>query len=238
MLNDVRTAGFVTPFFESLGQYVYGYKDTEGNWEYIGKGNHARALSHIKSKELDPSNLYIIARNLEKFSHKKDQESFILESFLITSNQPKLNSVSGHYQECFVMAKFSELFGSFVSTQRDNFESFPEWYIENYEMFRNRMRLIQINSTATYFEGNTINSMQMSWYWEPGNETVKQVNFSIWQTGEKGDALCAKVFTFLEANGYTDDQISGPTTRKNGMIYTVDVPDIHNVIKLFDDFMS
>lgn len=238
MNDNYRTVGFVTSFFDSLGQYVYGYKDIDGNWEYIGKGNNTRALSHIKSKELKTSNLYIIARNLERFSHKKDSESLSLESFLITINQPKLNSISGHYQECFIMAKFSELFGAYVSAQRDNFESFPEWYIENYDKFRNRMRLIQINSTATYFESNTVNSIQMSWYWEPGNENVKQVNFSIWQTGEKGDALCSKVFAFLEANGYTDDQISGPTNRKNGLIYTVDVPDISGVIQLFDEFMS
>ena len=63
-------------FFESLGQYVYGYRKKKSNtWDYIGKGNGNRGIQHVKTKGYDVDNLYIIARNLERFENKQDWQS-------------------------------------------------------------------------------------------------------------------------------------------------------------------
>ena len=102
-------------FWDSLGKYVYGYKDADGNWEYIGKGTGRRIKSHVKTKELDLDNAWIIARNLEDFEGKNDSHSFSIESLLIEIYNPELNSVSGHYKENFVMASLKGLFGEYVS---------------------------------------------------------------------------------------------------------------------------
>ena len=147
-------------FWETLGQYVYGYKENE-EFVYIGKGNGNLALSHIDSKEYDSDNLYIIAKNLEKFkTEKKDIQSFLLESFLISKNNPRDNSVAGHYKECFIMAKFSELFEEFKKDQHDNFETMPEWYTDNYEKFAGRLNVIVIKSGNHLMEFSTRQQMQ------------------------------------------------------------------------------
>lgn len=130
-------------FWETLGQYVYGYVDKKDNFVYIGKGNKNRAASHVKNKDYNLDNLIIIARNLERFRiEKPDLQSFILESFLISQNDPKDNSVAGHHKECFIMAKFSELFDGYVKSKHDNFMELPEWYIQNYDKIGGRDQLL------------------------------------------------------------------------------------------------
>ena len=63
-LNDTKS--IPGAFWETLGQYVYGYKE-DGKLVYVGKGNGNRAQSHVGDKEYDIENLYIIAKNLERF---------------------------------------------------------------------------------------------------------------------------------------------------------------------------
>lgn len=57
-------------FWQTLGQYVYAYIEN-GKWLYVGKGNGNRAVQHITTKGYDIDNLYIVARNLEKFDISK-----------------------------------------------------------------------------------------------------------------------------------------------------------------------
>jgi len=146
-------------FWETLGQYVYGYMEN-GIFVYIGKGNGNRALSHVGSKEYNTDNLYIIARNLERFGEKKDWQSFLLESYLISNNRPRDNSVSGHYKECFIMTKMSELFSEWKLDQHDNFEVHPEWYTENYNIFKDRLNVFVVKSQHHLLEFKTLNKVQ------------------------------------------------------------------------------
>jgi hypothetical protein len=216
-------------FFETLGQYVYKYVDEEGDVLYIGKGNGDRCLSHLKSKKYKIENCSIVARNLERFENKKDWQSFLLESFLIATESPEHNSVSGHYKECFVMASLSSLFSDFESEQYDNFEVLPQWYIENYDTFKNRIREIKINSTTTYFLSNARNAIYMMWYWSPNEEQVK-VTFEINQDKERMIETKRKLIGLLEKKGY--ETFSDGKEAK----VAINVDSIHTVIELFADF--
>jgi len=237
MIDDIRNSGHISPFFESLGQYVYGYKNENGTWAYIGKGNRNRALSHVKSKQLDPDDLYIIARNLEQFNNKTDAESFLLESFLITTNKPELNSVSGHYQECFIMAKFSELFTEYKNSQFDNFASLPTWYIDNYDKLKGRLNVVTIKSDNIYIETATREKFQLSFY--VGKDDIPyQVRFAIWNV-KKEDDLQQKLNelnAFLESCDIDLNTVEPFGSRNQFTITSID--SIEQVIDLLDNFMS
>lgn len=216
-------------FFSTLGQYVYKYVDEKDYILYIGKGNGDRCLSHLKSKKYKLENCYIVARNLEQFEDKKDWQSFLLESYLITTLTPEHNSVSGHYKECFVMASLSSLFSDYESSQYDNFETLPQWYVENYDIFRNRIREIKINSTTTFLMSNARNAIYMMWYWSPNEEQVK-VTFEINQDRERMLATQKKLISLLEDKGYK----TFPDGKEAKV--AINVENIHTVIELFADF--
>tara|TARA_B100001057_G_C22761820_1_gene916103 strand:+ start:451 stop:1140 length:690 start_codon:yes stop_codon:yes gene_type:complete len=156
-LNDTKS--IPGAFWETLGQYVYGYKE-DGKLVYVGKGNGNRAQSHVGDKEYDIDNLYIIAKNLERFENKQDYQSFLLESFLISNESPRDNSVSGHYKECFIMTKMSELFSEWKLDQHDNFEVHPVWYTENYNIFKDRLNVFVVKSQHHLLEFKTLNKVQ------------------------------------------------------------------------------
>jgi hypothetical protein len=216
-------------FFATLGQYVYKYVDDQGNLLYVGKGNSDRCLCHLKSKKYKLENCHIVARNLEQFEDKKDWQSFLLESYLIATMSPEHNSVSGHYKECFVMASLSSLFSDYESGQYDNFETLPQWYIENYDIFRNRIREIKINSTTTFLMSNARNAIYMMWYWSPNEEQVK-VTFEINQDRERMLTTQQKLISLLESKKYT----TFPDGKESKV--AINVKNIHEVIELFADF--
>lgn len=224
-------------FWNSLGQYVYGYKDSEtGEWLYFGKGNGNRGSIHIKTKGYNVDDLYIIARNLEKFDGKQDWQSFELESFLIAFYNPSGNSVSGHYKECFIMSRFTSLFKEFTDNQYDNFAEFPQWYIENYEKLKGKIGTITIKSETFQIVGQTKNSMAMSFYVNPITDEVTQCEFSIWD-GAKVDvqAQSAQLIKILTDIGY-EPYKSG--NRKEHEKFKIDETDVQTVINLFEEFMS
>ena len=224
-------------FFDTLGQYVYGYKNDNGNgWKYIGKGNGNRGISHIKSKGYNLDDCYIIAKNLERFENKDDWQSFLLESFLITTNDPKDNSVSGHYKECFVMAKFSELFGEYTSSLYDNFETLPEWYWKNYSKLKGRIGVLTIKSNVSYFETITRNQMQISWYhYAQAENKPFTIKFSIWAKDEKFDERKAQLIKFIESEGFDGDDLIPIGVRG---AFELIVPSVEIGIDLLDNFMS
>lgn len=127
------------------------------------------------------------------------------------------------------MASLSSLFSDFESEQYDNFEVLPQWYIENYDTFKNRIREIKINSTTTYFLSNARNAIYMMWYWSPNEEQVK-VTFEINQDKERMIETKRKLIGLLEKKGY--ETFSDGKEAK----VAINVDSIHTVIELFADF--
>lgn len=221
-----------TEFFESLGQYVYKYIDDESNVLYVGKGRGNRCLWHLDDKGYNIEHCYIVARNLEAFENKKDWQSFLLESWIIATEAPKDNSVSGHYKECFVMASLSSLFSDWKDGQHDNFESFPEWYVENYDRLRGRLRAVQLSSNNMYIESNTRNSINCKWYVSNVTDPIK-VMFEVYTRNdeEKNEFLKSKVIEFFKLNGYKKY-----ITESNNSKLSVECKNIEAVLDLFDAF--
>ena len=216
-------------FWETLGQYVYGYKE-DGKFVYIGKGNRNRAQSHVGDKGYDIKNLYIIARNLERFN-KRDYQSFLLESFLITNESPRDNSVSGHYKECFIMAKMSELFNEFEKSQHDNFESHPDWYVENYNIFKGRINVFVVKSHHHLLEFETTHKMQPVLEITTDDEVLLKI-----QIHAKDDVLETRkeqLFTFCEKLGITDIKEVGVRNHFN-----IGVKNKEMAFKFIEDFYS
>jgi hypothetical protein len=219
-------------FFDTLGQYVYQYIDDEGNVYYTGKGNGSRCIAHVKDKGFDHKDCWIVAKNLERFEDKKDWQSFLLESYLIQRDQPNTNSVSGHYKDCFIMAKLSDYFDSFVSEQYDNFANLPDWYAENYDVFRGKLREVKLNAKTTFILSNAQNAIYLMSY-VPVNVTDEgfTVVFEINQDGDKLSESKTKLKQWLKDSGYSPES-EGKTQKK----WSITVSDISELVKLFDDF--
>lgn len=217
-------------FWETLGQYVYGYMEN-GIFVYIGKGNGNRALSHVGSKEYNTDNLYIIAKNLERFGEKKDWQSFLLESYLISNNSPRDNSVSGHYKECFIMAKMSELFNEFEKSLHDNFEILPDWYVDNYDKFKGRLNVFVVKSHHHLLEFNTLQKMQPVLEITPDDEVTLKVQ--IHARDEVLETRKEQLYTFCDQLGITDIEEVGVRNH-----FQIGVEDKEMAFKFIEDFYS
>jgi hypothetical protein len=222
-------------FFATLGQYVYQYidKDTLKPY-YTGKGNGDRCYAHVADKGFNPDDCYIVARNLEKFENKKDWQSFLLESYLIATHDPENNSVSGHYKECFIMASLSSLFNEYESDQYDNFAAFPDWYINNYDVFRGKLREVKINNTTTFVLSNARNSMYMMFYWNTVESDSIKVTFEINKPdGEELESYKTKLIQWLHGEGYKKVSPDGKVQK-----LAITVNTIEEVVELFKNFMA
>ena len=221
-------------FFSTLGQYVYQYIDDEGKVYYTGKGNGDRCWSHVSSKEFSPDHCYIVAKNLEKFESKKDWQSFLLESFLISTQNPDGNSVSGHYKECFIMAKLSEYFGKYQNDQSDPFESLPDWYLHNYDCLRGRITELNINSITTFIKSAARNKIYMMWWHSPLKSKETKVGFEVkMDPGEERTEAIKLLKQWLKSLGY-------PKTSQDGVDYKIHimVKSMDEVFELFNKFNS
>ncbi len=89
------------------------------------------------------------------------------------------------------MASLSSMFSEFENEQYDNFAALPEWYVDNYDSFRNRVREVKINATTTFVLSNARNQMYMMFYWSPTDvDAPTKVTFEInLPDGERLDAV-------------------------------------------------
>jgi hypothetical protein len=224
-------------FFSTLGQYVYQYinRDTLVPY-YTGKGNGDRCWAHVIDKEFNPEDCFIVARNLERFEDKKDWQSFLLESYLISTHNPENNSVSGHYKECFVMASLSSMLAEFESEQYDNFSALPDWFIDNYDVFRGRVRELKLSAASTFVLSNSYNQMYMMFYWNPiDDEEPIKVTFEI-NLQEKHPKLEERkniTIKWLSKQGYKNPTQDGKVQK-----IAVNVNNIDDVITLWNEFWS
>ena len=218
-------------FFETLGQYIYEYVNDDGVVLYIGKGIGDRCLAHVKDKGYDIDHCYIVARNLEKFLNKP---SVLLESYLIKTRYPRDNQVAGHYPECFKMASLSSMFADFQSEQFDNFEKFPDWYVDNYQSaFKGKLRAFNISASNIWVQSSGRNSIYMQWYWYPVEQEVK-VTFEVaYYDDQKLEAVKNKVVDWLGENGYSEPFPDGKKQK-----LAVNCENIDEVVSLFKKFMS
>lgn len=218
-------------FFATLGQYVYQYIDGDGKRYYTGKGNGDRCYAHVAEKGFNPDDCYIVARNLEKFDNKRDGSSFCLESYLISTQNPEGNAVSGHYKECFIMANLSEFFGKYQSEQVDQFESFPDWYVENYDSLRGRLSELKINSSTMFMKSAAKNRLYMLLWYTPTEEKVKigfEVNIP---AGQERDDAIKNLKAWLKGEGYSK-------TTQDGVDYKLHITAANTdaFIDLFNKF--
>ena len=221
-------------FFATLGQYVYHYINQDGEVYYSGKGNGDRCWAHVVDKGYNPEHIHIVARNLEKFDLKRDGASFLLESFYISTLNPVGNSVSGHYKECFIMASLSSMFSDFQNDQHDNFESLPDWYLENYDSFRGKLREIKIWDKSIFFMSTARNSINMMWYWSATGDTPIKVTFEVNKSeGDELTAIQTNLKKWLASEGHKKPRADGKIQK-----IAVDCEDIDSVISLFNAFNS
>ena len=122
-------------FWDTLGKYVYGYKDEQGRWKYIGKGTGSRVTSHTKTKGYDIEDAWIIACNLEDFDNGDDSSCHSLETLLIFEHQPQDNTVSGRYQENIIMTSLRGLITQYNSEQRNNHMEMAELLLRYPDQF-------------------------------------------------------------------------------------------------------
>ena len=133
-------------FWDTLGKYVYGYKDEQGQWKYIGKGTGSRVFSHTKTKGYDIEDAWVIACNLEDFDNGDDSSCHSLETLLISMYQPKDNTVAGRYQENIIMTSLRGLITSYQEEQRNNHFEVAELVLRHQDSFAN---IGQVSSTTS-----------------------------------------------------------------------------------------
>lgn len=132
------------------------------------------------------------------------------------------------------MAKWSELFNDYVDAQYDNFAELPEWYTANYNKLKGRLNVLELKSDVTVVWSTTRDKIQLNFFVD-NNGNPYDVKFAIWA---KGDALIKKeqeLYTFLEACGYSKDNITKVGKRD---FYQIEPESIEEVISILDGFMS
>lgn len=131
------------------------------------------------------------------------------------------------------MANLSEIFGEYQADQHDMFESLPSWYVENYDIFRGRLREVNLNATTAFFLSSARNKMYMMWWWTPSSTEPIRVAFEIAAKAEELGNIQTKLKQWLKTEGHTKTIQEGKEQK-----FTIFVDTIEEVISLFKTFMS
>jgi hypothetical protein len=143
-------------FFRPMGYYVYQYQDpSTGEIYYIGKGVNDRCWNHVSEKGYNPEHLTIIAQ------HLTEEESLLLESYLINQNSPTDNKVSGHHEGRFIMSRFTGLFDQYLNDQREMFNELHA-FISEYDVVRKYVGYSWSRQKSFLVESNAIDNLYCS----------------------------------------------------------------------------
>ena len=188
-------------FWDSLGSYVYGYKDKHGDWDYIGKGIGNRVLSHLKSKGFNIDDAWIIASNLEDFDEGTDGSAHALETLLIINHKPKHNAVSGRYQENITMTSLRGLITQFQDAQRNNHVECAELLLKYIDQFST---VGQVSSTTSG--------------WKIVSKSLGRSTYvNLYQDTEEGFKLEIQVGRTVEEGPAIADQFEASLNERLGM---------------------
>jgi|TARA_B100001964_G_C14033943_1_gene509551 hypothetical protein len=149
-------------FMETLGQYVYAYYPEgviNGTPEYYGKGVDTRCLAHIKEKELDLANLFIMGRNLEEYAKSTDGiatgvdeiAAWAAEAALIAVLNPEHNKVSGRYGHLWVQSKLDDVYLDWKKEQINPVKESMRFYNEHPEIHDNVKGMSASGNSFTYY---------------------------------------------------------------------------------------
>ena len=83
------------------------------------------------------------------------------------------------------MIPLSSMFSDFKSEQHDNFANLPDWYVNNYDVFRGKLREVKINSTNTFFLSSARSAMYMSFYWDATSEDPIRITIEVADNNEE-----------------------------------------------------
>lgn len=133
------------------------------------------------------------------------------------------------------MASLSSLFAEYENNQYDNFATFPDWYVENYDFFRNRVREVKINATTTFVLSNARNQMYMMFYWNPTDvDTPTKITFEMnLPEGDRLNEVKNKLTKWLASNGYKQPFADGKIQK-----LAIEVESIESVVTLWNEFWS
>jgi hypothetical protein len=204
-------------FWETLGPfYVYGYKNAQGEWVYIGKGKVKRGASHVQSKDLDVYDLEIIAQNLGS-----EAEALTLEAYLLKQHRPVLNLQPGHHEERFVETKVTVLAELWEAAQitshdiydkiRDEFSEVFKWATDFYS-----------DSNKVVFHTGAIQKVVFRLLVDKSFKTI--VRFDC-QGTEEEKIENAKLLEQHLKKEYTDFEASMGDTEKYVLLYTNTLED-------------
>lgn len=141
-------------FWETLGPYyVYGYKNAQGDWVYIGKGKLKRGQSHVQDKDLDIDDLEIIVKNIGSSA-----EAHILETYLIMTHKPELNEKSGHHEERFIETKVVDLAEAWEADQVTVHDIYARVIEECADM--KRLSTFETTNSVVTFKSGGIQNME------------------------------------------------------------------------------
>lgn len=172
-------------FMETLGQYVYAYypEGLDTQPEYVGKGVDTRCLSHVKDKDQDPANLYIMGRNLEKYAKSTPSEdiaSFAAEAAIIAITNPKLNSVSGRYGKLWNPTRLDDLYTEWKKEQINPVKESMRFYNDHPEI-QDHVKGMWVTGKTFVFTQSTVDGIEYLLYVTPEVDTfipLVKVKFS------------------------------------------------------------
>ena len=117
-----------------------------------------------------------------------------------------------------------------------NFSALPDWFIDNYDVFRGRVRELKLSAASTFVLSNSYNQMYMMFYWNPiDDEEPIKVTFEI-NLQEKHPKLEERkniTIKWLSKQGYKNPTQDGKVQK-----IAVNVNNIDDVITLWNEFWS